>query len=428
MATQNIPVDVMNAQILDSLEREDGVKKAQAAATDYTRTQIREESFAFKIIPPEKATDYMLDRDLTENLGIIWELEPDSPGAKWVPFQTVPEGEYIVGSRYKIPFARVETPKFTKDIDELRTTRQDIRKILTDNSIKDGLAEIDSKFISTVNTIVLDAPGPGKPNNLTGKVQWIDFKSEGSFDGNLNRQNFALARNMLPTGNAEGKFRLRNYISLMNETTAGNLLRYTRNEVGGDLAQTFFTDGLTIDKFMGVKTLFTIKDDLVPDGYVYFFAEPAFLGKCFYLHDWTMFLKKEAFFIEFFSYWLGGMAIGNVAGVALARFDVPTIRKVVTPGDDTSTMTDVTLTGATITGNVTNGFSAEYANGTSDAAVVAITGSTLFKVLAADGTEVEDKKIAVPAAGANAVKYTLVYGVNANNAKTAELSVTQANA
>ena len=313
--TQNVPTPVMNAKILEHLDRGE-VKKAQDAATDYTRIQIREESFAFKILPPEKATDDMLDRSLDDKrLQIIWEIEPDSPGAKWVPLQTVPDGEYIQGSRYIIPFARVLTPKFVKDIDELRTTRQDIRKILTDNSIKDALAEIDAKFIATVNSIVFDAPAAGSANNVTGKVQWIDLTDP------LNRSSFAEAKKMLPRGNSDGRFRLRNYVALMNDVTAQDWLKLDRNAVGGDLSEEMFRNGLTIDNFLGVKTIFTIKDDLVPDNYVYFFAAPEFLGKCFYLSDWTMYMKKEAYFIEMFSYWLGGFAFGNVAGMALARFN-----------------------------------------------------------------------------------------------------------
>lgn len=315
MSTQNIPTPVMNAKILESLDRDPLVKQAQEAATDFTRTGIREESFAFKVQVPEKATDDMLDRALDERLQIIWELEPDSPGAKWVPLQTVPDGEYITGSRYVIPFARVLTPKFVKDIDELRTTRQDIRKILTDNSIKDGLAEIDSKWISTVNSIVFNAPGANTANYETGKVQWVDFT-----DG-LNRTSFAEAKKLLPRGNAQGKYRLRNYICLMNDVTAQDWQKLDRNDAGGDLAQEMLKDGLTMDKFMGVKALFTIKSDLVPDNYVYFFAAPEFLGKCFYLTDWTMYMKKEAYFIEMFSYWLGGFAFGNIAAMAVARFN-----------------------------------------------------------------------------------------------------------
>jgi hypothetical protein len=314
--TQNVPVSVINARILEHLDRGE-VKKAQDAATDYTRTQIREESFAFKILPPEKATDDMLARDLDERLRIIWEIEPDSPAAKWVPLQTIPDGEYIKGSRYAIPFARVLTPKFVKDIDELRTYRQDIRKILTDNSIKDGLAEIDTKFINTVNSIVFNAPAANAPNNVTGKVQWMDFSDP------LNRSSFAEAKKMLPRGSATlpGKYRLRNYIALMNDVTAQDWLKLTRDQVGGDLAEEFFRNGLTTDTFLGVKAIFTIKDNLVPDNYVYFFAAPEFLGKCFYLTDWTMYMKKEAYFIEMFSYWLGGFGFGNVAAMAVARFN-----------------------------------------------------------------------------------------------------------
>lgn len=312
--TQNIPTSVVNARILEHLDR-DEVKKAQDAATDYTRIQIREESFAFKVLPPEKATDDMLDRDIDERLRIIWELEPDSPAAKWVPLQTIPDGEYIVGSRYIIPFARVLTPKFVKDIDELRTYRLDIRKILSDNSIKDALAEIDHKFIDTVNAIVTDSAGAGTPQNMTGKVQWIELTDP------LNRQSFAEAKKMLPRGNSRGKFRLRNYICLMNDVTAQDWLKLDRNTVGGDLAQDFFKNGLTTDTFFGVKAIFTIKDDLVPDNWVYFFAAPEFLGKCFYMTDWTMFMKKEAYFIELFSYWLGGFAFGNIAGCALCKFN-----------------------------------------------------------------------------------------------------------
>ena len=317
MDTQN--VSVINSQILESLQHDDAglfEKKAQAAANNYTRTQIREDSFAFKVLPPEKATPDMLRYDLNDDLAIVWEKEPDSPAAKWVPLQTVPDGEYIQGSKYLIPMTRVVTPDFRKDIAELLTTKQDIRKILTDNSIKDGLAEIDSKFIQTVNSIVFDSDGPGTANHISGKVQWKDFT------GPIDRDGFAEATKMLPEGNAEGKFIARNYICLMNEITARDILKLKREDVGGDKAQDFFLNGLTTDTIMGIKTVFTIKNHLVPTNWIYFFAEPDFLGKCFYLDDWTMFVKKEAYFISMFSYWLGGFAFGNTAGMALARFNV----------------------------------------------------------------------------------------------------------
>lgn len=315
MATQNISTPAMNARILETVQRGD-IKVAEEASTEYIRTHIKEDSFAFKILPPEKATNDMLDRDLDEKLRIIEEIEPDGPGAMWVPFETAPTGEYITGPRFAIPFTRVLTPKFVKDIDELRTYKSDIRKILVDNSIKDGLATIDGKFIETVNSIVFNCDAQGH-NIVTGKKQLIDF-----YDG-LNRETFAEAKKLLPRG-AQGRFNLRNYCCLMNDVTAQDLLKLDRGEVGGDLAQEFFKNGLTTDTIMGVKCLFTIKSALVPDNYVYFFAAPEFLGKAYYLQDWTMYMEKKAYFLEMWSYWTGGFGIGNIAGVALARFNQTT--------------------------------------------------------------------------------------------------------
>ena len=313
----NQTVEQRNRGILEALAN-DNVKYAADAATDYTRTQLREDSFAFKILAPEQITPDQLDRDIDERNRVICELEPDSPGSKWCPLQDVPEGEYIVGSRYVIPFALVLTRKFTKTIQELYTYRQDIRKILTDNSIKDGLAAIDGKFVDMVDKICMDCPGPGQPQNFTGKVQYREFSG-------FTRENLAMAQTMLTKGNANGKFRLKNHIMLLNDTTSRYLLAFDHDEWGGSpkdgpSAADNMIHGLTTDEIMGLKAIYTIKDDLVPDGTIYYFTAPEFLGHTFYIDDWTMWMKKEAYFISMFSYWYGGIGIGNIAGVAKAVF------------------------------------------------------------------------------------------------------------
>lgn len=312
--TQNVPTAVTNERILGYLQRGE-VEKVAQAGSDYTRLQIREDGFAFKILPASKATDDMLDRDLDERLRIIEELEPDSPGAKWVPFQTIPDGEYIYGSRYQVPFARVMTRKYQKDIDELRTYKQDLRKIFGDNSIKDALAEIDGKFITTCNAITeLNHDGDGI-NNFTGKRQYLGLS------GGITKDNWIEAKKLLPRGSSDGKFRLRNHVALMNDVTAQDWQKLDQEEIGNANVERMFNEGLFQDAAYGVKTVFTIKDDLIADNEVYFFAAPEFLGKAYYLNDWTMYMKKEAFFVEWFSHWLGGFAIGNVAAVCKVNFD-----------------------------------------------------------------------------------------------------------
>jgi len=308
---------MIDAQLRDMIaDSPDGpITKVAQAATDVTRTQIREGSFANKILPPEPIGNEKLTKTMTEDLIVIDELEPDSPGAKYVPFETVPEGEIITGARYITPMARIVTPMFTKDIDQLRTYDYPIRKILTDNSIKDGMATHDRKFIDTVKSIVMNTlRGPGSAHPVTGKVQFMDFE-EG-----LNRDTFTEATKMLPRGNAAGKFVARNYLMLAHENTLRDVLKLDRNAIGGDLAEEHWKNGLTSTTIMGIKCISTIKNHLVPEGYVYFFAEPSFLGHNYTLTDWTMYLNKEAYFIKWFSYWLGGFSFGNIAGMALARF------------------------------------------------------------------------------------------------------------
>ena len=294
--------------------------KAAQAASDVTRIQIREGSFADKILPPEKIGNERLTVGMTEDLFVIDNIEPDSPGAKYVPFDTTPDSEIITGSRYMTPLARIVTPKFTKDLDTLRTYQYNIRQMLTDNSIKDGQATHDRKFIETVDSVVKNTEDgkAGTANSVTGKVQWMDFEEP------LNRETFTEATKMLPRGNKNGKFVARNYCCLLHENTFRDVLKLGRDAIGGDLAQEHWKDGLTETSLMGIKAITTIKNNLVPEGTVYFFAEPTFLGHCYYLTDWTMFLEKQAYWINWFSYWLGGFSFGNIAGMAKARFGVTT--------------------------------------------------------------------------------------------------------
>ena len=310
---------MIDAQLRDMIAdgSRSNLEKVAQTASDVTRTQIREGSFANKILPPETIGNERLTKTMTEDLIVIDDLEPDSPGAKYVPFETVPEGEIITGSRYITPMARIVTPMFTKDIDQLRTYDYPIRKILTDNSIKDGMAAHDRKFIDTVNSIVKNR-GTDLKHPVTGKRQYMKFE-EG-----INRDTFTEATKMLPRGNSQGKFVARNYLMLAHENTLRDILKLDRNEIGGDLAQEHWKNGLTETTIMGIKAISTIKNNLVPEGSVYFFAEPSFLGHNYTLTDWTMYLNKEAFFIKWFSYWLGGFSFGNIAGMALAQFNCKT--------------------------------------------------------------------------------------------------------
>lgn len=283
-------------------------KQAQDAVNDYIRVRMREDGFARRIIPPVQITNDELDRQVDTDKPVkVIDKEPQSPGSISVPFGTLPVNRYIRGPRFRVMFDRILTTRFTKDIDELRTYDMDIRQILSDNSIKDMLAEEDSKFIATC-TILLGSQGAVVAE--TGTVQWRLIA------GGITRDTLAESMKILPSTPNH----LNPSTCLVNNVTIWDIVKFGRDEVGGDLAQELFERGFAEREIMGVRWIITIKRDLVPDSSIFQFAEPKFLGKFFILEDTTMYIDRKAYMLEFFAYESIGASIANVAGVARADF------------------------------------------------------------------------------------------------------------
>ena len=283
-------------------------KQAQDAVNDYIRVRMREDGFARRILPPVQITNDELDRqvDTDKPLKIV-DKEPQSPGAISVPFATLPINRYIKGPRFRVMMDRILTPKFTKDIDELRTYDMDIRQILSDNAIKDMLAEEDGKWIAVCNSLLV-AQGAAVPE--TGTIQWRLIA------GGITRDTIAESMKIMPSTPNH----LNPSTVLVNNVTIWDVVKFGRDEVGGDLSQELFERGFAEREIMGVRWIITIKRDLVPDSSLFQFAEPKFLGKFFILEDTTMYIDRKAFMLEFFAYESLGAAIANVAAVTRADF------------------------------------------------------------------------------------------------------------
>ena len=284
------------------------VKQAQDAVNDYVRVRMREDGFGRRIIPPVQITNDELDRQVDTDKPVkVVDKEPNSPGAISVPFATQPVNRYIRGPRFRVQFDRILTPRFTKDIDELRTYDMDIRQILSDNSIKDMLAEEDGKFILVTNTLL---GSQGATVAETGTVQWQNV------GGGVTRESIAQAMKILPSTPNH----LNPSTVLVNNITIWDVVKWGRDEVGGDISQEMFERGFAEREIMGVRWIVTIKTDLVPDSTIFMYAEPKFLGKFYILEDTTMYIDRKAYMLEFFAYESLGSTIANVAGVGRADF------------------------------------------------------------------------------------------------------------
>lgn len=301
--------NMTNSVFLDHLESGDPamIKTASDAVNDFTRLKMREDGFMRKIMPPVPISNDELDRQVDTDKPVkVVDKEPNSPAALMVPFATTPLSRYIRGPRYRVMFARIQTPRFVKDVTELRTYQMDIRQVISDNAIKDMLAEEDTKFIYAVNSALI---GAGQTNPDTGVVQWT-----GSSLG-VTRETLVESIKVLSKTPAH----LEPNTGLINNITIKDVMKFHRDEAGGDVSADILIKGFTEKTLFGVTYIVTIKTDIVPTNTVFYFAEPKFLGKNYTLEDATMFMDKRAYMIEFFAYEEIGAAIGNTA--AISRFD-----------------------------------------------------------------------------------------------------------
>lgn len=308
MAYEN-DTKLTNETFLSYLETPGMEKRALDAVVDYTRYRMREEGFYRRVLPPIQVSNDDLDQQVDTDKPVkIIEREPDSPAAISIPFNTLPMNLYVRGQKYRVTFDRIVTPRFTKDVDELRTYRMDIRQILSDNAIKDMLAEEDRKFIEACNA----AMGGSADTTVTqsGLVQWE------TIHGGITRDTLQDAFKILPRTIS----RLEVGTCLINNLTIRELMKFGREEMGGDFSQDVFKNGWSEQSFMNARWIISIKQDLVPTDSIFMFADPKFLGKSFILEDTTLYVDRKAYMLEFFAYETLGGAIGNTNAIARADF------------------------------------------------------------------------------------------------------------
>lgn len=307
MATQS-ETSLLNETLFEQLSTPGMEKKAIDAVNDFTRTKMREDGFYRRIIPPLQISNDELDRQVDTDKPVkVVDKEVDSPAAISIPFANLPINVYIRGPRYRVLFDRIVTPRFTKDVDELRTWVMDIRQVLSDNAIKDMLAEEDAKFLTAVNAVLV---GQDSVMPVSGVAQWQ------SISGGITRDTTQDAFKIMPRTPSH----LEVHTVLLNNVTIREVMKWGRDEMGGDFSQDLVKNGWSEQEFMNARWIITIKRDLVPDDTFFMFADPKFIGKAYLLEDTTMYIKREAYMLEFFAYETTGGSIGHSGGLSRGDF------------------------------------------------------------------------------------------------------------
>ena len=302
--TQQVSAQFINSNFVRKLD--DGrTKEAEAEGTAFIRQRLRQESFFREIIEPIMLADDELDRDEnTDQPKKIVEKEPDSV-ATFVPFNGTGPRTWFRGKRFAVYFGKTESQRFTKNKFELMTYQNDIRKILSDNSVKDMSDQEDQKGTDTVNAIIA-------LNLATQRTLAASFGSTGFKKGFQ-----ALVDRKQPIGKM-----------LMTKSLYYEALDLPATAVGNDVASRHYDLGIEAEeKLWGIPVVSTIKKEIVDDvaggtrRSAYVFAPQNYLGCFFLLQDATLFIKQEADIIEFWSYAAPGIGIGNTK--AAQRIDFP---------------------------------------------------------------------------------------------------------
>jgi len=307
MPTQQ-EIQLLNETLFEQLDTPGMQKQAIDAVNDFTRTKMREDGFYRRILPPLTITNDELDRQVDTDKPVkVVDKEPDSPAAVSLPFATLPINFYIRGPRYRVMFDRIVSPRAVKDVDELRTYVIDIRQVLSDNMIKDMLAEEDSKFIQALDVAV----GAADTNNvLSGVPQNV------TISGGITRDTLVDALKVMPQ--TPSRFEVET--CLVNNITIKELMKFGREEMGGNLSEEIIKNGWAETNFLNCRWIVTIKQNLVPNDVMYMFASPKFIGKNYELEPTTMYIRREAYMLEYFAYNTQGGSFGHTNGLAKVTF------------------------------------------------------------------------------------------------------------
>lgn len=297
------------------------IKEASISAQAFTRNKLRESSFTEKILTPIDISNDELDKAENPEMHVKWnDREPDTAPAVIVPLGVTPEGSQFYGDRYPSYFTRVMSPMQSKEIDKLRGYDYDIRQMLLEIDTKNIATAIDTYFLNKIDAVV------GTVNTSNLSISGWDLPQNVELSGGITRENLAesfkvIQRLKVPFGPTQEDGGESKGVMLMNNITAQELVKMGSSEIGfGDLAQQMFLDGKPAKTILGVKPIYTIKTDLVPDNVIYYFSSEEFLGKYYRLQPLTVWMKTEAFFIQWMQYMNISISIGNVRGVCKIKF------------------------------------------------------------------------------------------------------------
>jgi hypothetical protein len=297
--TPQVSTELLNTVFIDRVFGGQ-VKEAQENASQYIRLKLYEDGilrrlFPFRTVPADEL-DPELDNDIPS---IICEKEPSATTATFVPFKGTGDRRYFNGVRFRVPFGKVESERISKSRFELMTIKMAITDWLKENQVKAIQQEEDELFIDTCKDIVTKNAAA---QDFTYSLASGDFKEA-----------FLLG----PKALTSLRLPVKDSIALMHKNTYLDSLKLKLDAVGFKGMDNRWDSGVEDEDsfFLGYKVVTTIKDDLVPEGVIWFFTSQEYFCKSYLLQDATLFLEVRADMLHFHTYEAPGFGVRDTHGV-----------------------------------------------------------------------------------------------------------------
>ena len=319
MITDGNSLSVSQSQFVESLfgGNDEFTKVAAEGFSAFIQSKIREGGFARKLIKPTHVTQADLHMAAGSEQGHYMLFKDVDSRAMVV--STIGRGEhrYYHTDSELISFQNIASEKLSKSKWEMMTggvNYQDIFK----KRISEEMFQVEDRIIlemarSIFDTEATEFGAATISGNRTYSKQSVLFTGAETMD-----KNNLVFFNQMSTRN-----RIRPSKYLLTETLLQELMLLTQQDVGDTIVSELFKQGPkpSIQGFLDVEWVTTIKDDLVANNEIIMFPDEEYYGKFLILQDHQVYLETKRDIVTIDSVARVAHGVGNTNGITKATFE-----------------------------------------------------------------------------------------------------------
>ena len=290
------------------------VKEAASSLDKFIRKTFKETSFSDKILEPVTITpdDFYQSLD-SDKPQVLLEIEPEYRGITDMAFNTPAPIMTFGAKRTLVGIDRIKSHRLRKEVLELASWSVSLRDIMADFQLKELMTHKDTRFMKAIAACV-----GSKPNTVMAATNSVHYHQ---VYGGLTHNALAESLKYIPRlGRDENG--LNSKTLLMNSVTFKEFAKWQPLTAGEKFTTDILNNGLQAVEsgVFGCKFIQTIKRGLVPDGVVWHFGDPSFLGRAYELTPPTMIIKNRDHSVEFSIFTEIGGALFVYLGIAKVEY------------------------------------------------------------------------------------------------------------